>query len=75
MKVEIDIHSDTADLLIVASLKETLADMKYNLKSRAEETNTCGGFFSTDKEEDLAEMVRYIEAFKLTLSYFGVTDE
>ena len=75
MKVEIDINSDTADFLIVENLKQTIADMKHDLKAREEETETCGGFFSTDKEEDLIEMAKHIEAFKLTLSYFGVKDE
>ena len=75
MKVEIDINSDTADFLIVENLKQTIADMENDLKAREEETNTCGGFFSTDKEEDLVEMVKHIEAFKLTLNYFGVTNE
>ena len=75
MKVEIDINSDTADFLIVENLKQTIADMENDLKAREEETNTCGGFFSTNKEEDLVEMAKHIEAFKLTLSYFGVNDE
>ena len=75
MKVEIDINSDTADFLIVENLKQTIADMEHDLKAREEETNTCRGFFSTDKEEDLVEMAKHIEAFKLTLSYFGVTNE
>ena len=76
MKVEIDINSDTADFLIVENLKQTIADMEHNLKAR-EKTGCYGqaSFFSTDKEEDLAEMTKHIEAFKLTLSYFGVNDE
>ena len=75
MKVEIDINSDTADFLIVENLKQTIADMEHDLKAREEETETCGGFFSTDKEEDLIQMVKHIEAFKITLSYFGVSNE
>ena len=76
MKVEIDINSDTADFLIVENLKQTIADMEHDLKAREEETWGYGaGFFSTDKEEDLVEMAKHIEAFKLTLSYFGVTNE
>jgi hypothetical protein len=74
MKVEIDINSDTADFLIVENLKQTIADMEHDLKAREEETETCG-FFSTNKEEDLVEMAKHIDAFKLTLSYFGVEDE
>lgn len=76
MKVEIDINSDTADLLIVENLKQTIADMEHNLKAREEETwDIGGGFFSTDKEEDLTQMAKHIEAFKLTLSYFGVAKD
>ena len=74
MKVEIDINSDTADFLVVENLKQTIADMEHDLKAREEETDNCG-IFSTDKDEDLVEIAKHIEAFKLTLSYFGVTDE
>ena len=74
MKVEIDINSDTADFLIVENLKQTIADMEHDLKTREEDSDTCG-IFSTDKDEDLVEMAKHIEAFKLTLSYFGVTNE
>jgi len=74
MKVEIDINSDTADFLIVENLKQAIADMEHDLKTREEDSDTCG-IFSTDKDEDLVEMAKHIEAFKLTLSYFGVTNE
>ena len=51
MKVEIDINSDTADFLIVENLKQTIADMKHDLKAREEETETCGGFFLRIKKK------------------------
>jgi hypothetical protein len=75
MKVEIDINSDTADFLIVENLKQTIADMKKDLKARKKDSCFSWGMFSNDKEEDLVEMAKHIEAFKLTLSYFGVKDE
>jgi hypothetical protein len=74
MKVEIDINSDTADFLIVENLKQTIADMEHDLKAREEETDTCG-IFSTDRDEDLVEIAKHIDAFKITLSYFGVSNE
>jgi len=75
MKVEIDINSDTADFLIVENLKQAISSMKKNLKARKKDSCFSWGIFSDDKEEDLVEMAKHIEAFKLTLSYFGVKDE
>lgn len=74
MKVEIDINSDTADFLIVENLKQTIADMKQDLKARKKDSCFSWGMFSNDKEEDLVEMAKHIDAFKLTLSYFEVKD-
>jgi hypothetical protein len=74
MKVEIDINSDTADFLIVENLKQALADMEQGLKAREEDSDTCG-MFSTDRDEDLVEIAKHIDAFKITLSYFGVSNE
>jgi len=76
MKVEIDINSDTADFLIVENLKQTIVDMEQALKAREEQTwDYEVGFFSTNKEKDLVEIAKHIEAFKITLSYFGVSNE
>ena len=74
MKVEIDINSDTADFLIVETLKQTIADMEHDLKVRKKDSCFSWGMFSNDREEDLVEMAKHIDAFKLTLSYFEVKD-
>lgn len=74
MKVEIDINSDTADFLIVENLKQTIANMEHDLKALEEGTETCG-FFSTDKNQDLAEITKHLDAFRTTLNYFGVSNE
>lgn len=74
MKVEIDINSDTADFLIVENLKQTISSLKADLKARKKDSCYSYGIFSNDKEEDLVEIAKHIDAFKLTLSYFEVKD-
>jgi len=73
MKLEIDINSDTADLLIVENLKQTIADMKKDLKRRKKGVGIS--IFSSDRKKDIAEIKQHIKAFKICLKYFGVTDE
>jgi hypothetical protein len=73
MKIEIDINSDAADFLIVENLKQTIADMENDLERNKEGVGTA--IFSTNKEEDLVEIAKHIDAFRTTLSYFGVSNE
>ena len=73
MKVEIDIDSDIADLLIVENLKQTIADLKDDLDRR--EAGISFSLFSHDQMEDVAEIVRHINAFEIALKYFGVPNE
>jgi hypothetical protein len=73
MKIEIDINSDTADFLIVENLKQAIADMENDLERNKDGVGTA--IFSTDKEEDLAEITKHLDAFRTTLSYFGVSNE
>lgn len=72
MKVEIDIDSDTADLLIVENLKQAISIMRDNLELR--KNNVGISMFSTEKERDIDEMIHHIQAFQTTLSYFGTND-
>lgn len=69
MKVEIDINSDSADLLFVENLKQTIADLEADLKQRKK----GGGIsiFSTDREHDIIEIERHLDAFRLALRYYG----
>lgn len=73
MKVEIDIHSEIADLLIAKNLQETITDLKQDLKRRKKGVGI--GIFSTNQEEDIAEIKRHIKAFKICLNYFGDPNE
>lgn len=73
MKVEIDINSDTADFLVVENLKQVIADMEYDLERNKK--GVCTAIFSTNKEEDLAEITKHLDAFRTTLNYFGVSYE
>lgn len=68
MKVEIDINGDTADLLIVENLKQTIAAMREYLERRKNDEGIS--MFSTEKERDIDEMIHHIQAFQTTLSYF-----
>jgi len=70
MKVEIDIHSDVADLLIVENLKDSISCLEKDLKRRIKGKGV--GVFSTDPATDVAEIYGHLQAFKMTLSYFGV---
>jgi hypothetical protein len=69
MKIEIDVDHEIADLLIVENLKQTVADLKNDLERREEGKGIS--IFSTDPIEDVAEIIRHINAFETTLSYFG----
>ena len=73
MKVEIDINDEIADFLIIENLKQTIADFEDNLEERI----NGGGipFFSTDPSKDVIELNLYLDAFKITLDYFGVPNE
>ena len=68
MKVEIDINSEFADLLFVENLKQTIADLEANLKGEGI------SIFSTDREHDIIEIERHLDAFRLALRYYGGPD-
>ena len=69
MKIEIDINDDTADLLIVENLKQTIAMMRQDLELRRNDEGIA--IFSTEKERDIDEMIHHIMSFQTTLAYFG----
>jgi hypothetical protein len=73
MKIEINMNSDTADLLIVENLKQTLADMKNDLELRKKGVGIS--IFSSDQKKDIAEIKQHIKAFKICLNYFGGSNE
>ena len=71
--MKVDISPETADILIVQHLEATISDLKADLQRREE--GVAGSIFFTDQMQDIAEIIRHINAFETTLSYFGVPDE
>ena len=58
------------DAITTDNLKEVLEDLKENYKRRKKGHPLA--IFEHDINEDLTEIKRRIEAFKLVLAYYGV---
>lgn len=67
MKVEI--CSQGLDSIIRGDLKSVLDSLKRDLKARKSGKGVC--IFHMDKAEDVAEIERHIDAFKIVLKYYG----
>ena len=67
MKVEV--CSQGLDAIIRGDLKSVMDSLKRDLKSRKNGKGIC--IFHMDKAEDVAEIQRHIDAFKIVLKYYG----
>jgi hypothetical protein len=67
MKVEI--CSQGLDAIIRGDLKSVLGSLKRDLKARKSGKGVC--IFYMDKAEDVAEIQRHIDVFKIVLKYYG----
>lgn len=67
MKVEI--CSQGLDSIIRGDLKSVLDSLKRDLKARKSGKGVC--IFHMDKAEDVAEIERHIDSFKVVLKYYG----
>jgi hypothetical protein len=67
MKVEI--CSQGLDAIIRGDLKSVLDSLKRDLNVRKSGKGVC--IFHMDKAEDVAEIQRHIDAFKIVLKYYG----
>lgn len=67
--MKIDICECTLEAVIRADVKGTLSSLKRDLKSR--KSGRGAGIFHTDKDEDVAEIRRHIDAFHIVLKYYG----
>ena len=67
MKVEI--CSQGLDAVIRGDLKSVLDSLKRDLKARKSGKGVC--IFHMDKAEDVAEIQRHVDAFKVVLKYYG----
>ena len=64
--VELDI--DEVDSIVVQVLKVQYSNLEYDLERRKDGRETLGIFLS-DKEEDIAEIQRHLDAVETVLSY------
>jgi hypothetical protein len=68
--MKLEISSDLLEEITAAELQRTLKSLQKDIKDR--KAGKKISIFSTDKAEDVAELKRHIEAFKLVLKYYGV---
>ncbi len=68
MKIEID--ADVAEQVTHSQLEHSLKDLGLSYKQRKKNNKVM--FFHDDRKKDLAEMKRYMDAFKLIISYYKV---
>lgn len=69
MKYKVKVPWESANEVTVAYLKDTIAELKENKRARKEGHPL--GIFEKDKDEDLREIKRHINAFKTVLSYLN----
>lgn len=67
-KVTIELDYETVDKILVQELQAQYDSLKEDLERRKDDLEPYG-FFSTDKEEDIVEIQRHIDAFKTVVSY------
>lgn len=67
MKIEVCIEG--VNDIIRTDLGETLKNLKDDLKRRKKDNSIA--IFHMDKDEDVAEIQRHIDAIKLVLRYYG----
>jgi hypothetical protein len=67
MRVELCVEGMGA--IVRAELGETLKNLKDDLKRRKNDTNIA--IFHLKKDEDIAELERHVEAFKMVMRYYG----
>ena len=67
--MKLEICECALETIIRADVKGTLSSLKRDLKSR--KRGGGAGIFHTDKDEDVAEIRRHIDAFKIVLKYYG----
>lgn len=74
MGFNIEIDYDTADTILVDILKNQYKGLKEDLKNRIDNKEVFG-IFSSDKEEDIAEIKKYLKGFEKVLKYNMVEKE
>ena len=69
MKIEVCIEG--VNDIVRSDLTNSLDNLKDDLKRRKKGTSIA--IFHLKKDEDIAELERHVEAFKLVMRYYGAT--
>lgn len=69
-KVTVELDWDTIDKITTSSMRDLLEDFESNLERRKKGAIGSSVFY-TDKNKDIAEIKRHIDAFKTVLEYYG----
>ena len=72
-KVTIELDWDTIDHITTCSMKGLVESLEADLELR--KAGTGMAIFHKDKKKDIAEIKRYIDAFKTVLKYYGEEKE
>lgn len=70
----VELDYDAVDSIVVQVLKEQYSSLTHDLKRRKDDGEKFG-FFSSDKEEDITEIQRHLDAVKTVLSYNMVHED
>lgn len=68
MGLNVEIEWEAVNSIAVENLKDQYQNLQRDLQNRIDGTEKYG-FFSSDKEEDIAEFQRHLDAFEIVLSY------
>lgn len=67
-KFTVELDYDAVDSIVVQVLKDQYSGLVDDLERRKDGKETIG-IFSSDKEEDIAEIQRHLDAVETVLSY------
>ena len=68
-KVTVELDWDTVDQITTSSMESLVKCLEDDLENRKDGTGMA--IFHKDKEKDIAEINRHIDAFKTVLEYYG----
>ena len=69
-KVTIELDWDTSDKITTSSMKSLVENLEDDLEKRKKGEEWVA-IFDTNKKKDIAEIKRYIDAFRTVLKYYG----
>ena len=72
-KITVELDWDTVDQITTSSMESIVESLEDDLQKRKDGTGMA--IFHKDKKKDIAEIKRYIDAFKTVLKYYGEGNE